>query len=594
MGNDEDTASKESAFRHALKANPNDIDSYRRLGLLYHGQGRWEESEAVYVRALRRWPRCAELHNEMGVIHECRQRPWEAEACYRQAITLRPDLADAHNNLGCVLHGRGLMDVASLAYQRAIELDPDCREAMANLVSAAAHVCDWPRVAEISNKVLRNAKRAVESGGNPVLMPFTALSIGCDPELQRRIAEHFVARFYPEENRLQARVRPTARSTRTRRIRLGYLSGDFRDHPVNHLARNLFVHHDRARFEVFCYSTGPDGCSEYRKHIEATCDSFIDIRAESSADAAKRITADGIDLLIDMSGHTLYNRLDVLRLRPAPVQIHYLGYPGTTGADFIDYFVTDRYLTPPGTESHFTEKLIFLPHCYQISDDASPPVHCHTSRADEGLPCEAFVYCTFNSSYKIEPRIFGTWMRILDAVPRSVLWLIAESDTARSNLRQAARGLGIDPDRLIFAVRKPRTNHLARLPLANLFLDTHYVSGHTTANDALRMGLPVLACPRDTFVSRVSSSLLNTLGLPELICPDLDSYRRTGVLLAQASDRLAVLRQKLQHQAAASPAFDTRRTVRDLERAYCEIWRRAVRGNAPEHLVLRSVDAATY
>ncbi|MGH6927935.1 MAG: tetratricopeptide repeat protein, partial [Dongiaceae bacterium] len=345
-------------------------------------------------------------------------------------------------------------------------------------------------------------------------------------------------------------------------------------------------------FEIFAYAVSKDDGSHYRKTIERSCEHFTDIHALSDIDAAKRIFADEIDILVDVMGYTTEMRMGIVAARPAPAIAGFLQFPGTSGADFIDYLLTDRIVTTPADQQHYTERLVFLPNCYQPNDwkqdiDPSP-----VTRAACGLPDDAFVFCCFNNSYKIEPVIFDLWMRLLHRVPNSVLWLLRVNPQMEANLKREAEARGIPASRLVFAAKTSKARHLARQRLGDLFLDTRCYTAHTTASDALWGGLPVMTCPGDTFASRVSASILRAAGLPELIVPDFDAYERQAVHFASHPEELEAIRGKWAAQRTSCALFDTRRFVRNLERAYRAIWDDYRAGVPPRQLFVTEETAA--
>jgi len=350
----------------------------------------------------------------------------------------------------------------------------------------------------------------------------------------------------------------------------------------------MFALHDRREFEISCYSFGPDDGSAYRQRIERDCEHFVDVRDLRTRELARRIAADRIDILVEMMGFSGYTRLEVLAARPAPVQVSWLAYPSTTGADFIDYLVGDRFITPPESAADFSERLVRLPHSYLITDREQPIASTPARRRDHGLPEETIVFACINNAYKFEPEIFGVWMRILSQVPGSVLWLKSGGPTMEANLGREALVRGVSPDRLRFARNNlPKPDHLARLRLADLFLDTHVYNAHTTAVDALWAGLPVLSCPGATFASRVGAGLLEAVGLPELIVPDLDQYEHLAVELAADRGRLTQLRARLAANRGTCPLFDTPRFVRNLEQGFRAVWALHEAGEKP-----RAIDIA--
>ena len=357
------------------------------------------------------------------------------------------------------------------------------------------------------------------------------------------------------------------------RLRIGYVSGDFRDHATAHLMRKLFHVHDRSRFEITGYTLRPGDGSAYWHDISRTCDRMVDLSLLSNGEAAQRIAADGIHILVDLHGYTKYGRQEIFALRPAPVQVSFLGYPGTLGASYIPYIIADEVVLPEDLRACFSEQPVYLPGCYQINDNEQRIANTGMTRSDQGLPTDAFVYASFNAGYKIEPATFDSWMKILQRVSGSVLWLMVDSPRMIYYLRKSASEHGVKDDRLIFAKRLPKPEHLERQRLANLFLDTFVVNAHTTASDALWAGLPVLTLCGCAFHARVCASLLHAIGLSELVTYRASEYEKLAVALAEDRSRLAELRERLQANRLTYPLFDTERYVRYLEHAYELLWR---------------------
>ncbi len=382
------------------------------------------------------------------------------------------------------------------------------------------------------------------------------------------------------------RAGPPLTSASTRRgergrLHIGYLSGDFHDHPVAHDVVGLFKLHDRDRFQVTAFSFGPDDASANRKAIMEACDDFYEIRNLDTRAAATFIQNKDVDILVDLKGFTLPHRMEISALRPAPVQVSYLGFPGTSGADFFDYILTDRTVTPLGAEKFYSEKFVHLPVSYHITDDRQKVAAGALSRIDEGLPPDAFVLAGFNRPFKIDREMFATWMRLLKILPDAVLWLLATDPLTAANLRAAAASHGIKPERIIFAKRRKKAEHLERLALADLALDTRIYNGHTTTIDALWVGLPVITILGDHFASRASASLLEALEMPELITRSFKEYQMLIADLARDRGRLAGLRGALREKCKTQPLFNTEKSVRNIERAYLDIWQRYSDGNEP-------------
>ena len=348
----------------------------------------------------------------------------------------------------------------------------------------------------------------------------------------------------------------------------------------------LFEEHDRSRFEVFAFSYGDDDGTPMRRRLEQAFDGFFDVRGLGDDAIASRIREQEIDIMIDLTGHTAGSRLEILASRPAPVQLHYIGHPGTLGVDFIDYLIVDPFVVPPEEQRHYSEALVYLSQCYQANDRRRTPADRRPSRAEAGLPPDGFVFCCFNQTYKITPPLFDAWMRLLHADPDSVLWLLADNRWAEDNLRREAAARGVAPERLVFAPRLAAPEHLARHHLADLFLDTFPYNAHTTASDALWMGLPVLTNAGRGFASRVAGSLLHAVGLPELITQDLGEYERLALALAREPARLVAMRRHLEAVRATAPLFDIDRTRGEIEAAYQQMWEIAQRGEAPRSMVI--------
>lgn len=434
-------------------------------------------------------------------------------------------------------------------------------------VFEAQQECDWADWDKVLANLQDLVKDAQRYGFVAGLEPHRLLSLPLDPALQLAIAKAQAdavdALMRPVRGTLALAARPVR--CEPKRLRIGYVSGDFRDHATAHLIRKLFQVHDREQFEVFGYSLRPGDGSRYWQDISQACDGFIELYDLSNAEAAARIAADGIEILVDLQGYTRFARPEIFALRPAPVQVAYLAYPGTLGARYIPYIIADPIVLPEALRPLFSEQVIDL-DCYQVNDDEQPIADTHLTRASAGLPEDRFVYCCFNTLYKIEPKVFAVWMRILRQVPGSVLWLLA-NDTGRGTdrLRAAAAGHGIAPERLVFAPRWPKAEHLERHRLADVFLDTFIVNAHTTASDALWAGLPIVTYAGETFQSRVCTSLLSALGLQEWLTWSKDEYERLAVALALDPGRLRDFRKQLTEQRTVCSLFTTERFVRRLE-----------------------------
>jgi len=379
---------------------------------------------------------------------------------------------------------------------------------------------------------------------------------------------------------------PVERRSAAGKIRLGYFSADFHNHATAYLMAELFERHDRERFELIAFSFGLDDQGEMRQRLTASFDRFLDVSPLSDLQIARQARALNIDIAIDLKGHTLNSRTGIFACRAAPLQVNYLGFPGTSGANYFDYLIADQTLIPERNRLHYSEKIVYLPHSYQVNDRQRRTAAILPNRPSQGLPETGFVFCCFNNSYKITPAHFDCWMRILKAVEGSVLWLLEDNAEATTNLIREAERRGVSGKRLVFGKRVPLAEHLARHCCADLFIDSFPCNAHTTASDALWTGLPVLTCPGESFASRVAASLLNAIGLPELIAGSPSGYEREAIDLAMNPRKLAAIRHKLAANRLTTPLFDTARFARHIESAYGRMFERQMAGLPPEHLLI--------
>ncbi|MGB5622345.1 MAG: hypothetical protein WBN65_07625, partial [Gammaproteobacteria bacterium] len=509
-----------------------------------------------------------------------------ATACFGRALQLAPASAEFACNLASSLESERKWDQALPMFDRAVQMDPDCGPAISGALMVSRSLCDWRDLGGRSARFADGVRR-----GLPGLTPFIYLAEPSTPKQELACAElwsrHIAGRMAPLRKTLDFHFQRGAKE----RITIAYFSYDFRRHPTAYTKVGLFENHDRARFRVLGYCHGPDDDSDIRRRVIGAFDEFRDIRGWPPGEVARRIHADGVDILVDLKGHTLSAPTEVFALRPAPIQVNYKGYPGTMGGDFIDYIVADKFVVPPSALDTCSEQVIYLPETYWVDDSrrarpADPP-----PRTQLGLPESGFVFCCFNNSYKITPEMFDIWCEILRAVPGSVLW--AQNSNPQSaltgNLRREAEQRGVAAERILFAPRRPLEEYLGLFRAADLFLDARPYNAHTTASDALWSGLPVLTCPGETFASRVAGSLLRTLGLPELVCPSLDVYRDLAIALASEPRRMIELRQRLEQQRRRSPLYDTARLTRHMEAAYEYMFDTYAAGRPPAHYAVPAV-----
>ena len=552
------------SYGRALSLKPDYPAAHNNLANLLVRQGSLRKAEEHLRAALALRPDNPEIHCNLGSVLLTRGELDEAAAHYVRALAVKPGLADAHYSLSTIFSRHGHLENAIAALRRALDLDPDFPEAFAQLAMLRKQACDW-RDAEVNDhRILELTRRF--PGRVP---PADLLCLESTAQDQHRCAREWA-------NGLAIRCPELfSHSSRTsgRKIRLGYLCADYYSHPLAHLIVDFIERHDRSAFELIAYSVAPDDRSELRVRLEAAFDRFVDLRAVDDQAAARQIHDLGTDILVDLTGYAENGRTRILASRPAPIQVNGIGYTGTSGADFIDYIIADPFVAPMDQQPFFSERLVHLPHCYMPSDTKRKILDRTPTRAECGLPPDGFVFCCFNNRYKLTPRFWDMWMRLLTAVPGSVLWLLETRDFVKDNLRREAHQRGVDPARLVFAAPVALPQFLALNRLADMFLDTLPYNAHTTANDALFAGLPVLTCVGTTFTGRVAGSLLHAIGLPELATSSLHEYEQMALKLARTPGLLAELRQKLALNRETMPLFDMARYTHDLEKAYKQMWR---------------------
>ena len=504
------------------------------------------------------------------------RRPAEALECYDQALRLMPEAVEVLNNRGSALRDLKRYGEAAQAFAQLSALRPDYPYARSNRLHSQLYACDWTDYAQQVAAIVSG----VESG-EAVDVPFSFLAICDSASAQLQCARRYTADRHPARAALA-----TPAAARGERLRIGYFSADFHEHATCYLMAGLFEAQDREHFEWFALSHGPEADDPMRRRLLPCFDHFVDLRQKGDREAAEWIRAAGIDILVDLNGFTTGNRAGVLAWRPAPLQVGFLGYPGSMGADYIDYLIADAVVAPASSQAHYSEKLLHLPGSYQVNDRKRYLPLDAPSRVELGLPEQGFVFCCFNNNYKITPVMFAIWMRLLLATPGSVLWLLQDNAEVAGNLRTEAGRAGVDPQRLIFAPRLPLAQHLARQMRADLFLDTLPCNAHTTASDALWVGLPVLTCAGEAFAARVAASLVCAAGLPELACSNLQDYEALALALAADPARLGVLRARLQQGRMGSALFDTEAFARNIESAYTAIWQRHQAGLRPAPMAI--------
>lgn len=573
----------EMLYRNALIIMPDSADIYCNLGVALQHLRRLPEARQMLDEAIKCEPHHVDAWNNYANVCKELSDLSAAEAAYRKTLALRPEHIEALINLGKLLREQDKHEASLECFDRALRLNPNHPEATAELLHRLYHVCQWERVGMLTQKLEQLAL-----GEGEAAVPFIA-ALYLSPLAQRKNALKWAKHRFSARGGWSASYPLPSEARGDGVLRVGYLSSDFHHNATAFLISELFECHDRSVTQVFAYSSGPDDASTERQRIMAGVDRFVDIRMMSDMQAAQCIADDGIDILVDLKGYTFGHRLGVCALRPAPIQVHYLGYPGTLGAPFIDYFITDAIASPEGADAHFTEKLVRLSGSYQINDRARPTPLPDAGREAHGLPPDAFVFCNFNQVYKTSPAVFATWMRLLRDVPGSVLWLFESVAGSVDVLRGHAVEAGIDPRRLVAAFRRPLAAHISRYQHADLVLDTSPVCGHTTTSDALWAGAPVVALMGEHFASRVSGSLLAAVGLKELAVNTLAEYEALAKALASDKPRLALIRRALEQGRGKHVLFDAHRTARELEESYSTMARFHRSGQPPAAITLAGV-----
>lgn len=581
------TAEAVSCFQKNLELSPGSAKTWFNLGKAFRELGRYNESVDCYKKVTEIEPEHAAAYFNMGNSLKESGQQEEAVCSYRRAIELKPDYGEAYCNLGLALQEQKKYDVAVNAYRKAVALKPENITACSSLVFLLKYMCEWEEMERLSAGLDSGVRESLEKKIRPDEAPFMNIVRVDDSAYNYRLARTWAQEISRTVAKYHLRFSFDSRRRDKEKLTVGYLSNDYRNHPVAHLIAGLFAMHNRERFRIICYSYGEDDGSDYRNRIKSECDDFIDLRDMNTAESAKLIYDNQTDILLDLMGYTTDARMEICAVRPAPVQVSFLGYPGTSGADYFDYIITDSVISPEEHARFFSEKFVYMPDTYQINDIRQKISDKKYSPSDFGLPENDFVFCSFNQVYKIEAVMFDVWMNILKKVPESVLWLLSGGAVSEKRLKDEAEKRGVSPARMIFAGRMPKAEHLKRTQLAHLFLDTRIVNGHTTTSDALWSGVPVLTLLGKHFASRVSASLLKAAGLSELITHSLEEYENLAVRLARNPGELGRIRKKLWENRLTMPLFDTRRYAENLERAYEKMWERFAKGEEPQLIHVR-------
>jgi len=598
-------------YEQAIVLNPNYAEAYINMGAALKDLSRLQEAIKSFDKAILLRPDLAEAHSNRGIAFKGLNDFKSAIASYDKAIAINPNYAEAHYNRGISLQELKQLEAAVESYDRAIAVNPAYAEAYANrgaaykdlkkieaaidsfdkafeikpdmeyLIGMRQHarmfVCDW---GDFDNQIFELRRRIQLEMQATTCLSAVALPITAKDQLE--VSKVWVRNHHP----FNPWLGPIPKYAYPQKIRIGYFSADFQNHATAHLMAELFELHDKDKFELIAFSFGPKLHDEMRQRISLAFDQFLDVTTKSDLEVAQLSRKLGIHIAIDLKGLTQDSRLGIFSYRAAPIQVSYLGYPGSLGAEYIDYLIADKTLIPEINQPYYSEKIVYLPYSYQVNDRKKVIANSQFTKNELGLPSEGFVFCCFNSNYKITPEVFNSWVRILNAVEGSILWLFEDNSSASFNLRKEALARGLDPTRLIFAPRMQLPEHLARHKLADLFLDTNPCNAHTTASDALWAGLPVLTWMGESFASRVAGSLLNALGLPELITTGPDNYEKLAIDLATNRQKLKSIKDKLNGSRIKEPLFDTPLFAKYLEAAYTKIFEKYQADLIPNHIYI--------
>ncbi|XP_022929788.1 probable UDP-N-acetylglucosamine--peptide N-acetylglucosaminyltransferase SEC [Cucurbita moschata] len=584
-----------SYYKATLRVTTGLSAPFNNLAIIYKQQGNYADAISCYNEVLRIDPLAADGLVNRGNTYKEIGRVSEAIQDYIRAINIRPTMAEAHANLASAYKDSGHVEAAIKSYKQALLLRPEFPEATCNLLHTLRCVCNWEDRDKMFAEVEGIIKRQINMSVLPSVQPFHAIAYPIDPllalEISRSYASHclkIASRFSLPSFNHPSPV-PIKKNGGFERLRVGYVSSDFGNHPLSHLMGSVFGMHNREHVEVFCYALSPNDNTEWRQRIQFEAEHFVDVSAMTSDVIAKMINEDKIQILINLNGYTKGARNEIFAMQPAPIQVSYMGFPGTTGATYIDYLVSDEFVSPLRYAHIYSEKIVHLPHCYFVNDykqknlDVLAP-NCQHKRSDYGLPDGKFIFACFNQLYKMDPEIFNTWCNILKRVPNSALWLLRFPAAGEMRLRAYAAAQGVQPEQIIFTDVAMKNEHISRSALADLFLDTPLCNAHTTGTDILWAGLPMITLPLEKMATRVAGSLCLATGLgDEMIVSSMKEYEEKAVSLALNRPKLQALTNKLKAVRMTCPLFDTARWVRNLERSYFKMWNLHCSGQRPQH-----------
>lgn len=565
------------SYAKAIEINFNYATAYYNMGITLKSLDRFDEAIASYTKAIEINPNFAEAYNNIGIVFKEQNKLKEAIDIFNKSILLKPDYAEAYWNLGDIYIDQGKIEKGIAAYKKSISIKPNYEIGRAKLIYYLAYTCDW-------NGIKENTKLIPKLGTtNQSISPFSLLALEDAPKRHLiRSEKYSISKFAENTKPFSNGLTKTSKH-----IRIGYFSADFREHPVAYQIVRVLEQHNRDKFEVFGYSIYNHPQSELRQRLEKSFDHFLDIDSISDKDKALRVREDKIDIAIDLTGYTDKNCFKIFTYCAAPIQINFLGFPGTMGNKIFDYIVADQNVIPPEKQKNFTEKIIYLPHTYMPTDNTREISSRYISKKEFKLPDDSFVFCCFNNHYKITTEEFDIWMKCLSKIKKSVLWLSKANYVSEANLKKEAIKRNIDGSRIIFAERIPMKDHLARYQFADLFLDTFNYNAHTTASEALWGGLPVITKVGKGFPARVASSLLHAINLPELITKNKKEYEDLILELAYNPKKLSMIKEKLAVNRLSQPLFNVEQYTKFLEDGYIKAYKNYIKGDILKNIIVK-------
>ena len=561
-------------LKKAIEVDPGYVDAHYNLAITFNYLGQFTNAIDYYEKTIALNPNFAAAHNNLGNVLNGLGRNKYAIQSFEEAIRINPNFAEAFRNLGNSFRAIQKREEALFCFKCAKEMKSNMDFILGDILNSKMQLCLWNDL----NKLLDDLKNKINNG-EKVIAPFPLMPLINDPKLLRKNTEVFVKKMHPKRQ-----LFPLIETyTKHKKIRIGYFSGDFKIHPVAYLTAELYEIHNRDHFEIHAFSLGKDTNDDLNLRIKAGVDHFHNVDSMSHKEVALLARSLEIDIAVDLGGHTAKSKTNVFAMSAAPIQLSYIGYLGTMGADYYDYLIADPVMIPKENQKYYLEKIVYLPS-FQVNDSTDLPPEITLTRKDVGLPEEGFVFCCFNNTYKFTPTIFDSWARILKGVEGSVLMIFANNELSKINLNKEITLRGIDPDRLVFGDSVARPEYLARYRVADLFLDTHPYNAGTTASDALKMGLPILTLKGNSFNSREAASILTSINLPELITNTPEEYESLAIELATNPEKLKTIKKKLASNLSTAPLFNTKLFTKHLESAYTEMYERHHKGLEPDHI----------